>query len=118
MYERYNIAGQQAMGQGKFANAEEQFKLALQEAEQAGPKDPKLPSALNMLANCYKQQGKFAEAEPLYKRAIEVKERAVGPFAKDLIPLYDNYANLLRASGREAEAQKWEKKSRALFLAK
>lgn len=115
MWERYNTLGQQAMSQGKPVDAEAQFKLALQEAESAGPNDPRIVTSLNNLGNCYRQQGKFAEAEPCYKRAIEVQTRLKGPLSPDMVPIFDNYAKMLRAAQREAEAQKMEAKARAIF---
>ncbi|MBS1990934.1 MAG: tetratricopeptide repeat protein [Cyanobacteria bacterium SZAS LIN-2] len=118
MWERYNNMGQNAMSQGKQADAEGQFRLAVKEAEDISakdPKDPKLAKSLNDLANCLRQQGKFPEAEEHYKRALEVKQKAVGPLHKDLIGIYDNYAKLLRATGREAEAKKMEQHAQAIF---
>jgi len=115
MWERYNNMGQNAMSQGKQSDAEGQFRLAIKEAETMDPKDPKLPKSLNDLANCLRQQGKFPEAEEHYKRALEVKQKAVGPLHKDLISIYDNYAKLLRATGREAEAKKMEQHAQAIF---
>lgn len=118
MWERYNIAGQQAMSQGKPIEAENQFKLALQEAEAAGANDPRIPQSLNNLANCYRQQGKFADAEPVYQRAIDIKSRLSGPVSPDLVPILENYAKMLRAANRPAEADKMEAKARAIFARK
>lgn len=115
MWERYNVAGQQAMTQGRFGEAESSFKMALQEAETMGDKSPQLPQSLNNLANCYRQQGRFEDAEPLYKRALEIKTRQVGQFSNDLIPILENYAKMLRASGKEREADKMDDKARAIF---
>ncbi|MBU6450642.1 MAG: tetratricopeptide repeat protein [Cyanobacteria bacterium REEB67] len=115
MWERYNNMGQNAMAQGKQADAEVQFRLAIKEAETMDAKDPKLANSLNNLANCLRHQGKFPEAEENYKRAIEVRQKALGPLHKDLIGIYDNYAKLLRATGREAEAKKMELHAQAIF---
>lgn len=115
MWERYNLSGQNHMSQGKPQDAEQQFRLAVQEAEKLGPNDPKLATSLNNLANCLRTQGKFPDAEATYKRAIECKEKQVGPLHTDLIPFFENYAKMLRAAGREAEANKIDSKARALF---
>lgn len=115
MWDRYNVGGQQAMTQGKWQDAENSFKMALQEAEGFGQNDGRLPTSLNNLANCYRQQGKFNEAEPLYKRALELKTKQVGPFSNELISIMENYAKMLRASGRESEATKLDDKARAIF---
>jgi tetratricopeptide (TPR) repeat protein len=118
MWERYNLMGQNSMNQGKPADAEAHFKLAIAEAEKLDPKDPKLPASLNNLANCLRMQGKYAEAETHYKRALEVKQKAVGPLHSDLIGIYENYAKMLRAAGREAEANKMDAHARAIFMKK
>jgi tetratricopeptide (TPR) repeat protein len=115
MWERYNNMAQNAMAQGKPADAENQFRLAVKEAETMDAKDPKLATSLNNLANCLRQQGKFPEAEEHYKRALEVRQKAVGPLHKDLIGIYDNYAKLLRVTGREEEAKKMEQHAQAIF---
>ena len=78
MWERYNVAGQQAMTTGRTFEAEGHFMLALAEAEKLGSTDARLPASLNNLANCYRQQGKYQEAEPLYERALAIKTRQVG----------------------------------------
>lgn len=118
MWERYNLMGQNAMSQGKAGEAEGQFKLAVAEAEKLDAKDPKLPTSLNNLANCLRSQGKFPEAEACYKRALEVKQKAVGPLHNDLISIYENYAKMLRAAGRESEAAKMDQHARAIFMKK
>jgi tetratricopeptide (TPR) repeat protein len=115
MWERYNVAGQQAMGQGRHAEAEGHFKLALQEAEKIGPMDNKVVVSLNGLANCLRQQGKFQEAEPLYQRAIDITKKIGGHFNKDLVMILDNYAKLLRAMGKESEAAKLESQAQTIF---
>lgn len=115
MWERHNIAGQQALSQGRTQEAEAQFRLALTEAEKSGLNDPKVPQTLNNLANCLRQQGRYADADPLYLRAIELKGKQVGPLHKDMIPYFENYAKMLRAAGKEKEAEKMEFKAKAIF---
>lgn len=118
MWERYNLSGQQAMSQGKSADAETAFRLALAEAEKMGPHDPKVAVSATNLANCLRQQGKFADSEPLYKQAILVKERAFGPLHSELVGVLENYAKMLRAAGRDGEADKLDQKARAIFAKK
>src|ERR1700730_11337569 len=118
MWERYNLSGQQAMSQGKSADAESAFRMALAEAVKIGPHDPKVAISAVNLANCLRQQGKFPDAEVLYKQAIMVKERAFGPLHNEMIGVLENYAKMLRAAGREPEADKLEQKARAIFARK
>lgn len=115
MWERYNVAGQQAMGQGRAAEAEAHFRSALQEAEKLGPMDGKVVTSLNSLANCLRQQSKYAEAEPLYVKALDIKKKTGGDFHQDLVMILQNYAKLLKAMGRDGEATKMEEKAQAIF---
>jgi tetratricopeptide (TPR) repeat protein len=115
MWERHNVAGQQALSQGKPVEAESQFKLALAEAEKLGTYSAPVAQVLLNLANTYRQQGKYVEAEPAYKRALEVKERNTGPLHKETVPFLENYSKMLRAAGRTDEAEKLDKKAIAIF---
>jgi tetratricopeptide (TPR) repeat protein len=118
MWERYNVAGQQAMSQGKQAEAEKHFLLAVGEAEKLGEKDARLATSLNNLANCLRSQGRYDEADPVYKRAIEAKEKSDGPFSEGLVSILENYATMLRACNREAEADKHARRARGIFMMK
>jgi tetratricopeptide (TPR) repeat protein len=115
MWERYNLMAQTAMNQGKPQEAETLFRNAVTEAESFDAKDPRLASTLNNLGNCLRNQGKYPDAEQCYKRALEVRQKAIGPLHMDLVPIYENYAKMLRAAGREAEGNKMEQHARAIF---
>lgn len=64
-WQSYMDAGVEAYLQGDYTEAEKQFAAALKEAEQFAPKDPRLATGLNSLAEVYRTEGKYAEAEPL-----------------------------------------------------
>ena len=49
-------------------------------------------------------QGKYDEAEALYRRALSIFEKALGPKHPKVRTYRQNYAGLLRAIGRKAEA--------------
>lgn|SRR5690606_21762227 len=115
MWERYNVGGQQAMTSGNHQEAERSFRMAVDEARKFGPKDNKLATSLNNLANCLRAQGKFEDAEGIYKEAITAKEQSDGPFSEGLVSILDNYAKMLRAAGRQNEAEKHERRSRGIF---
>ena len=53
-------------------------------------------------------QGKYAKAEPLHKRALAIREKALRPDHPSLSGALENYATLLRKTGRSAEATKME----------
>jgi tetratricopeptide (TPR) repeat protein len=115
MWERYNVSAQQALSQGKLAEAENFFRMALAEAKKLPPNDPKIPTTINNLANCLRQQSRYADAEPLYKEAISIKEKAAGHNSKDLAVLLENYAKMLRLAGRTPEAEKLDARVHAIY---
>lgn len=115
MWERYNLVAQSASQAGKHHDAEQQFKLALTEAEKLGPADNAIATVCNNLANCLRIQGRHAEAEAFYKRALEVRQKALGPLHKDEMIILENYAKCLRLMGREAEAKKMEERSMGIM---
>lgn len=61
--------------------------------------------AMHNLATLYHVQRKYAEAEPVYKQALEIKQKVFGPEHPESLRLLRSYADLLRATGREFEAQ-------------
>ncbi len=72
-WETSTAAGLEAYQQARYAEAEKAWLLALKEAENFGPEDPRLATSLNNLAELYRAQGKYAEAEPLYERALAIR---------------------------------------------
>lgn len=110
LWNLHNVTGQQSMVNGNFYEAERHFLKAVELAEQFGSTDERLPHSLNRLGGCLKAQGRYDEAEQKYLRAIEIREAVVGAMSKDLLPVLEHYANLLRILKREAEAEKLEKR--------
>ena len=49
-------------------------------------------------------QGKCVESKPLYKRSLAILEKALGPKHPDVATSLENYASLLRKTGRGNEA--------------
>ena len=75
----------------------------------------------NNLAGWYNKFGYYdAGAEPLYKRALTIMERALGPEHPYVAQALENYAVLLRETGRssgglrDAEAAKMEARAKAI----
>ena len=101
-WDKYNAAGEKAYQQGHYEEAENQFVVALKEAEEFGGQDPRLATSLNNLALVYHEQGKYAEAEPLYRRGLAIQEKALGPEHPNVATSLENYAKLLRKTNREA----------------
>jgi serine/threonine protein kinase len=114
----HNVSGQQSMSNGNFYEAERHFLQAVEIAEQFGRSDERLPNSLNRLALCYKSQGRYDDAEKIYVRAVEMREAIVGSRSKDLLPLLEQYAGLLRIVKRDQEAEKIEKRIHFIMKSK
>ncbi len=71
-------------------------------------------TSVNNLGDLYHAQGKYAEAEPLLKRALAIVEKALGPEHPDVAASLENYAALLRETGRSDEAAKMEARAEAI----
>lgn len=113
-WERLFDAGQEALAQGRYAEAEKKFLAAVEAAEAFGGDDSRLGVTLNNLAVAYHDQGKLDEAEPLYKQAIKVYERTLGLGHPEVATTLENYAGLLRDTGREDEAEKAASRAAAI----
>ena len=59
-----------------------------------------MAQSLNNLAVLYEAQGHYAEAEPFYQRALAIWEKALGPEHPHVAASLENYAALLRDTGR------------------
>ena len=111
-WESYITAAQQAYQQADCAEAEKQSEAALKEAEAFD--DVRLATNLNNLALLYEAQCRYVEAEPLYQRALAIREKALGPEPPDVATSLENYADLLRKTGRVSEATKREARAKAI----
>ncbi len=73
-----------------------------------------MAASLNNLASLHQAQGNYAEAEPLYRRSLAIREKALGPEHPDVAQSLDNYAALLRETGRADEAAEMEARAKAI----
>ncbi len=62
----------------------------------------------------YHTQGRYAEAEPLYQRSLAIREKALGPDHPHVAQNLENYAALLRKTGRNTEATKMEARAASI----
>ncbi len=69
---------------------------------------------LNNLAELYQAQGNYADAEPLYQRSRTILERALGLEHPNVAQSLENYAALLRKTGRPKKAAKMEAHANAI----
>ncbi len=73
-----------------------------------------MAQSLNNLAGLYEDQGRYGDAEPLYKRALAISEETLGPEHPTVAQMLENYAALVRETGREAEAAKMEARAKKM----
>jgi tetratricopeptide (TPR) repeat protein len=79
------------------------------------PGHPTLATTRNNLAVLYEAQGHYARAEPLYRQALDDLERLLGPEHANVAAALGNYADLLRKLQRDAEADGFEARARAIW---
>jgi len=68
----------------------------------------------NNLAMFFASQFKYEEAEPFFRRALAIWEKALGPEHPNVAQVLENYADLLRKTGREEEASGMEARAQAI----
>ncbi len=73
-----------------------------------------MATSLNNLVELYRVQGRYTEAEPLHKRALATWDKTVGPEHPYVTRVLENYAALLRETGRSAEAQEMDARAEAI----
>ena len=79
VWQKANTEGKQLRQQGRYAEAEKAYLLAVAEAEKLGPENRHLALSLNELAAWYHATGRLSEAEPLYRRALTIWEKLSEP---------------------------------------
>ncbi len=106
-WEKQDNAGKDALKAGKFADAETQFKAAVETAKKLPPGDSRLINSLNHLASAYSRQSRLTEAEQIYKQAIEIAEKHCtgehGPV--NLAGCLNNLASLYFKQSRNDDAE-------------
>ncbi len=106
--------GDAAKAQKRYAEAEASYQRAI---KAAGKDNPFRDAPLVGLAEVYAAQGKYTEAEPLFQEAIAAQEEALGPENPDLVRTLEQYAALMRATNRAAEAAKVETRAKQIKAA-
>ena len=97
---------------GRFEEAEEFYKKALEIFEKISGKDHPLTAATyNNLALLYQQLGRFNEAEAFFKKALEIREDKLGKDHPLTAAIYHYLAGLYLHMGRFEEAEKFLKKA-------
>jgi CHAT domain-containing protein/Tfp pilus assembly protein PilF len=92
--------------QGKYAEAESNYRRALAIKEKAvGKNHVDLASTLNNLGNVNQELGRLADAEAFYSRAIAIREKAQGREHPALAQTLNNLASLLSAQGKYRQSE-------------
>lgn len=105
LWESYIEAGKKSFQESNYAEAEELFLAALQEAENSGPNAPCLPASLHSLAIVYQYEGKYNRALNHYKRALEIYERTLGKEHPKVAGILNDLAMLYLSQGKYAKAE-------------
>ena len=96
----------------RYAEAELLLRQALAIKERVyTPQHASIGISLNGLAGVLRDSGRPSEAEPLYQRALVIREQGSNP--TDLAETLRDYAVLLRATGRGAQAAAFERRASA-----
>lgn len=91
--------------QGHHPEAESTYLRALGILETSlGPRHANTGITLNNLLELYSDQGRFEETESLFRKAISIEEQAFRTLHPQIAQTLVNYARLLRATERNAEA--------------
>jgi eukaryotic-like serine/threonine-protein kinase len=102
----HNSLGSVLEAQGKPAEAEQSFRIALALRTKAlGEADTEVARARNNLANALMSQGRYPEAELESRAALAMQERLLGPQHPVVALGRNNLATILEVQGRGADAQ-------------
>jgi len=104
-WESAMAAGQQAVQQGNYADAERIFLAAVHKAEEFGLQDRRVAISLSQLAQVYAGQGKYVEAEPVYLQARKVYQAVHGGNHADVAATLNNLGVLHRMYGQYSQAE-------------
>ncbi|MEM7156824.1 MAG: tetratricopeptide repeat protein [Myxococcota bacterium] len=86
--------------EGKFEDAERQFRIAIRNLEEAfGAEDPRLAKPRDLLSTALMGQGKFDEAEKECRDALQLRQQTLGPDHPEVASSRNNLANILASQG-------------------
>jgi tetratricopeptide (TPR) repeat protein len=95
-WETATNTGVKAFEQERYAEATQQFKVALLIAEDCMPDDPRLSTSLMNLAIVYSAQRQYVQAAPLYQRALVLQEQILGSEHPQLVEVLQANAAVQR----------------------
>lgn len=92
-------AGEYAFARGDMERAEDEFRAALDLAQEFPPGDRRLERSLENLARLYEHQGRLDEAQPLYQLLLVAQESRLGKDSPDLLDTHLKVARVSLAAG-------------------
>ncbi len=104
-WDDYIEAGRQAFQDRQYAEAEKQFKSAVQKAEEFETLAARRAHSLRYLGRAYSRQRKNAEAEEAYKGAIVIYEIVFGAEHPEAVWTLSNLGWLIKSQERYTEAE-------------
>ena len=102
----------------QYDKAEASYQEAIALSKLLLPDDPKLVDILDNLTALYEEQGHYNKAEANYKEALRILDSSEQIRKANYLLLaktLENYAKLLRKSGRVAEAEKQEARRKQIL---
>ena len=101
---------------GQSQKAEDLYKQALESSQSTGGPGKFIEAKiLNKLAYFYFKQSRFAEADAIYIKALAATESAMGVNSRLVAATCQDYARVLRAQGKAAEATTYQNRARQIF---
>ena len=100
---------------GLRADAEPLYLRALDTLEwELGPYHRDVIVLRTALAGFYQTERRYAEADPLYREVLAILRSSDDADPDQFLTVLDEYAALLRAAGRETEAEPFATEARAI----
>ena len=78
---------------------------------------PDVATCLNNLGLLALLRGKFRQADLHFRRSLKILEKSLGPDHSSVALTLENYAALMRKTGRDAEADAFEARARDIEAA-
>ena len=103
-------AGRRAIEEKDYKEAENLLKKAVEQAGGLENDDPRLAKINRSFGDLFYENKKFETAEKYYKEVINVWETAFGDTYSGLVPVYENYADILGKLRKKDEAKVVAKK--------
>ena len=111
----YNL-GEIYRRQQEFEKAEPYFWRALPIwAKSVGAEHPEMAKGLTSLTKIYANKQEYTKAEPLIKQALKIQEKNFGLEHTNLLPILEEYSNLLKLMNRQERAGKIDRRIKSIL---